>query len=111
MNEKIVSSTVQSEALTSRTFVRGSSLPIGGTDFKTLLANLYQKPVNFMQEYAGPDKGITIEGYGTFEDKSTPAVQMAAAYWLNMIETQLTTCLSYAEYLFKTLPQKMDSML
>jgi hypothetical protein len=90
--------------------VRGSSLPIGGTDFKTLLINLYQKPISFMQEYAGPDKGITIEGYGTFEDKNAPGSQLAATFFMNAIETQLTTCLSHMEFIFKTFPQKFDSL-
>ena len=98
-------------AVGSRAYTPASTAATGGSDFRSLLARLFNQTTDLLRAYADPEtEEVNLEGFGIF-DKDTPAFQLAAAVRLNDIETQLSNSLSYLDFIYKTLPQMIQKSL
>jgi hypothetical protein len=81
-----------------------------GADFRTLLSDLYSKPIDVMQQFADPTVDqINIEGYAPV-DKDEPVAAMIASYYLNDVQLQMESCMNYMNFIYKTVPQFLEKI-
>ena len=110
MNNLNVSGQSFNQAIVERAFVSAGQAQIGGIDFKSALANLFEKPQQLLFDFADKTTPtMEISGLGVV-DKNNPAAQLMIGVTLTQMETQLNTLLSIVEFSLKTLPQKVESL-
>lgn len=88
-----------------------SSMNQNGANFRSLMKDLFHKSTDVLRLQADPDVDeITLEGLGTYE-KGSSAFQMASSFYITLNQIQIETALDYINFIYKTLPQKIEPAL
>jgi len=91
--------------------VAPAALQNTGVDFRSLLLGLYNETTRVVKEYADPEiQMINLKGIGTM-DKNSAAFIMASSIYLQQVQTQFETELSYVKFILQTAPSILENAL